>query len=202
MPGSLKWPRIFRAACRQPSIRRRLRRQPATRRSASRRAGYQSGAGRSPPKASARKPVLLPATSLSDLGRAEPARGCTIKTLFVLGGNPAFNAPVDLGLDDSDHPRLKRFPVSACMSMRPPAVSTTHIPAAHFLEGHGAIPARCDGTYLSQQPLILPLYNGISELELLAALAGLPKAQGAEGIFRETFAVVLPALPQGAGAAF
>ena len=67
------------------------------------------------------------------------------------------------------------------------AASTTHLPAAHFLESWGDSLAYDSTTYLCQQPLILPLYGGISELDLLAALAGLPKAKGPEYV-QETFA--------------
>ena len=66
------------------------------------------------------------------------------------------------------------------------ATATTHVPAAHFLESWGDAINHA-GDYLSMQPLILPLYGGISELELLGQLAGLPAPQGAEFI-RETFA--------------
>ncbi len=59
-------------------------------------------------------------------------------------------------------------------------------PRAHFLEAWGDAVTRA-GLYLSAQPLILPLYHGISELELLGQLAGLPAPKGAEYI-QETFA--------------
>jgi MoCo/4Fe-4S cofactor protein with predicted Tat translocation signal len=115
---------------------------------------------------------------------AEQISQGTVKTLFVLGGNPAFNAPADLGFDGllTQVEQVIRLGLHVDETS---AASTTHIPAAHFLESWGDSLAY-DGTYLSQQPLILPLYGGISELELLAALAGLPKAKGAEYI-QETF---------------
>ncbi len=109
----------------------------------------------------------------------------TVKTLLVLGGNPAFNAPADLGFDGvlTQVEQVIRLGLHVDETS---ATCTTHIPAAHFLESWGdALDYR--STYLSQQPLILPLYDGISEIELLAALAGWPKAKGAEYI-QETFA--------------
>ena len=44
-----------------------------------------------------------------------------------------------------------------------------HVPAAHYLESWGDGRAS-DGTVTIVQPLILPLYNGVSELDLLLAL--------------------------------
>jgi MoCo/4Fe-4S cofactor protein with predicted Tat translocation signal len=122
------------------------------------------------------------AASLGDL--AEQISQGTVKTLFVLGGNPAFNAPAELGFDGllAEVEQVIRLGLHVDETT---ATCTTHVPAAHFLESWGDVRAY-DGTYLSQQPLILPLYDGISEIELLAALAGLPKAKGAEHI-QETF---------------
>ena len=117
----------------------------------------------------------------------------TIKTLFVIGGNPAFNAPAELGFADlPDQPGLLSK-VEQVIRLglhvdETSATSTTHLPAAHFLESWGDNLAYDSTAYLSQQPLILPLYDGISEIELLAALAGLPKASGPEYI-QETFAI-------------
>ncbi|SKA99411.1 prokaryotic molybdopterin-containing oxidoreductase family, iron-sulfur binding subunit [Prosthecobacter debontii] len=49
-----------------------------------------------------------------------------------------------------------------------------HIPAAHYLESWGDARA-ADGTYSVVQPLILPLYDGSSENEVLLALLGRKK---------------------------
>jgi molybdopterin-containing oxidoreductase family iron-sulfur binding subunit len=116
---------------------------------------------------------------------AEQMSQGTIKTLMVLGGNPAFNAPADLGFETllGDIEQVIRLGLHVDETS---AGSTTHIPAAHFLESWGDSYGY-DGTYLSQQPLILPLYDGISEIEFLAALSGLAKAKGAEHIMA-TFA--------------
>jgi molybdopterin-containing oxidoreductase family iron-sulfur binding subunit len=125
------------------------------------------------------------AASLSDL--AEQISQGTIKTLFVLGGNPAFNAPAELGFDGllAEVEQVIRLGLHVDETS---AASTIHVPAVHFLESWGDVRAN-DGTYLCQQPIILPLYNGISEIELLAELAGLPKAKGAEHI-QETFGTI------------
>jgi molybdopterin-containing oxidoreductase family iron-sulfur binding subunit len=121
-------------------------------------------------------------TSLNDL--AEQISQGTVKTLLVLGGNPAFDAPVDLGFDGvlGQVEQVIRLGLYVDETS---ATSTTHVPAAHFLETWGDSIAY-NGTYLCQQPLILPLYDGISENHLLAELASLPPAKGAEYV-QETF---------------
>jgi molybdopterin-containing oxidoreductase family iron-sulfur binding subunit len=129
----------------------------------------------------------LAAAGIGDL--AEQISQGTVKTLFVLGGNPAFNAPADLGFDDllTQVEQVIRLGLHVDETS---AASTTHVPAAHFLESWGDALAYESLTYLSQQPLILPLYGGISEIELLSELAGLPKATGPERI-QETFGSLL-----------
>ncbi len=54
-----------------------------------------------------------------------------------------------------------------------------HIPAAHYLESWGDARA-ADGTYSVVQPMILPLYDGASENEVLLALLGRKKLGPAE----------------------
>jgi molybdopterin-containing oxidoreductase family iron-sulfur binding subunit len=129
-------------------------------------------------------PVFLQsAATISEL--SEQISQGTVKTLLVLGGNPVFNTPADLGFDGviTQVEQVIRLGLHVDETS---AASTTHIPAAHFLESWGDSLAY-DGTYLSQQPLILPLYGGISELDLLAELASQPKAKGAEHV-QKTFA--------------
>jgi molybdopterin-containing oxidoreductase family iron-sulfur binding subunit len=135
--------------------------------------------------------------SIADLA-AQITSGA-IKTLIVLGGNPAFNAPAELNFTDL----LNKVPTVIRHGLHvdeTSATSTTHLPAAHFLESWGDNISYGTTLYLSQQPMILPLYNGISELDLLAALAGLPKAKGPEYV-QATFAA-LTGIPASAGTAF
>lgn len=47
--------------------------------------------------------------------------------------------------------------------------SGLHLPAAHYLESWGDVRA-ADGTYSVVQPMIQPLYDGVSEVEVLLAL--------------------------------
>ena len=62
------------------------------------------------------------------------------------------------------------------------AKTTWHVPKAHYLECWGD--ARTwDGTWTIQQPLILPLYGGVSTIEFVAQLLG--EGRAAEQLVRE-----------------
>ena len=111
-----------------------------------------------------------PASTLSDL--AEQISQGTIKTLIVLCGNPAFSAPTELGFDEVLGQVEQVIRLGSHVD-ETSATATTHVPAKHFLEAWGDNTA-WDGTYLSQQPLIEPLYPSVSEIELIGFLAGMP----------------------------
>ncbi len=133
------------------------------------------------------------AATIADL--ATQITAGTVKTLFVLGGNPVFNAPADLGFADLPGKPGLLSTVGQVIRVglhvdETSASSTTHVPAAHFLESWGDSLSYDTTAYLCQQPLILPLYGGISELELLGALASLPKATGPEYI-QDTFGTIV-----------
>ena len=90
-----------------------------------------------------------------------------VDTLIILGGNPAYNTPVDLRLDKN---RLDRVRLRAHLSLYNNETSEIchwHIPATHYLESWGD--ARTyDGTVTIVQPLIAPLYEGRTAHEMLA----------------------------------
>ena len=70
------------------------------------------------------------------------------------------------------------------------ALSHWHVPAAHYLESWGDA-LTSDGAYLSIQPMILPLFGGLSEIELMNMLLGGPKVEGPE-LVQETFRATKP----------
>jgi MoCo/4Fe-4S cofactor protein with predicted Tat translocation signal len=153
-------------------------------------AAINAALGTSAPTASATS--AAPASSLSDL--AEQISQGTIKTLLVLGGNPAFTAPTELGFDGLLG-QIEQVIRLGLYVDETSATATTHVPAAHFLESWGDAKT-ADGIYLSQQPVVEPLYNGVSEIELLAFLAGLP-TKGHELVqqaFRQNMGVTWAAL--------
>jgi len=103
---------------------------------------------------------------LDELAAAIKARG--VKTLVMLGGNPALTAPADLGFDEL----LASVESSVHLSRtanETSSKSTWHLPASHFLEVWGDATS-FDGTYTIQQPLIAPLFGTWSADELLLRL--------------------------------
>ena len=106
--------------------------------------------------------------AITDL--ADAARAGEFETLLILGGNPVYNAPSDLGFSDL----LTKIPVTIHLSGYDDETSkscTWHLPLSHTLESWGD-GAAWDGTLTLRQPLIAPLYGGRSAIEVLGLLAG------------------------------
>jgi molybdopterin-containing oxidoreductase family iron-sulfur binding subunit len=90
-----------------------------------------------------------------------------VELLVVLGGNPAYDAPADLDLAAA----LDKVPLRLHHGLYLDETGERchwHLPASHPLESWGDLRA-ADGTVSIVQPLIAPLYNTISAIELLAA---------------------------------
>ncbi|HET7322345.1 MAG TPA: 4Fe-4S dicluster domain-containing protein, partial [Longimicrobiaceae bacterium] len=95
-----------------------------------------------------------------------------VETLVILGGNPVFTAPADLGFAAA----LKGVPRSVYLGLYPDETAQAcewSVPAAHYLEAWGDARAY-DGTVSLVQPLIAPMYGGKTPAELLALAAGAP----------------------------
>jgi molybdopterin-containing oxidoreductase family iron-sulfur binding subunit len=121
-------------------------------------------------------------TKLADLAAA--IKSGSVQTLLILGGNPVLTASPDLDFPNllakvSDTLHLSLFADETSK------VTHWQVPAAHYLESWGDVRS-VDGTVCSIQPMILPLWNGISSIEVLAALAG-EKVDGPSAV-RATFA--------------
>lgn len=129
-----------------------------------------------------RKLTDKPAGKIEALARA--MGDGTVKTLFILGGNPVYNAPADLewATLQAKVPTVVRL---GCEEDETTAISTWSAPKAHYLESWGDGRAT-DGSYTAVQPMIMPLFGGWSELELLAKVAGLKRPEGPE-LVQETF---------------
>jgi molybdopterin-containing oxidoreductase family iron-sulfur binding subunit len=114
--------------------------------------------------------------SLQDL--AQDLDAGAVDLLLIVGGNPAFNAPVELGMRDRLQKAALRMHL-ALLSDETSEVCQWHLPEAHYLESWGDGRA-FDGTVSIQQPLILPLYNGRSAYEILAMFTDRPERNGYE----------------------
>jgi len=140
--------------------------------------------------------VTLPestAASISDVASA--IKSGAVKTLVILGGNPAYNAPADLdwaALQKSVGEVVRLgYHVDETSSVSP---GITHLAAAHYLESWGDA-RTADGTIVPVQPMILPLFGGVTEIEVLARLAGNDKADPYE-LVRETIGALAGGDPE------
>ena len=87
-----------------------------------------------------------------------------VDLLLIIGGNPVFTSPVEMGMRD----RIQKARLRAHLSLfndETSEVCQWHLPEAHYLETWGDARA-FDGTATIQQPLIQPLYNGRSGYQI------------------------------------
>jgi MoCo/4Fe-4S cofactor protein with predicted Tat translocation signal len=107
---------------------------------------------------------------------AEGIRAGVIQTVVILGGNPAYNAPADSGFAEA----LKQAPQVVRLGYHQDETSLlagVTIPEAHYLESWGDA-RTADGTIVPIQPMIQPLFGGLTDCEVLARILSLPKADG------------------------
>lgn len=102
----------------------------------------------------------------------------SVKTLVILGGNPVYNAPADLAFGSALAKagrvvRLGYHVDETALAARAGAF----IASAHYLESWGDA-RTADGTIVPVQPMILPLFGGLTEIEVLARILGEAKADG------------------------
>lgn len=98
----------------------------------------------------------------------EDIKSGVVKTLFVLGANPAFTLPPDLNFATL----ITQIPRSIYLGTEfddTAALCTWHVPQAHYLESWGDAKS-FDGTVSLQQPLIESLYGGKTVYEILGAM--------------------------------
>ena len=124
----------------------------------------------------------MPTSSLTSL--VTDMNNGSVDTLVVIGGNPVWDAPADLGLASAMSKVANTVHVGD-QDDETSAACRWHLLRAHGLEAWGDGRA-WDGTMSIRQPMILPLWDGRSEIELLAMLAGEKTTEGFE-IVRRTF---------------
>ena len=104
----------------------------------------------------------------------------TVKALFILGGNPVYNAPADLGFAAAMNAKegtTDKVPLRVRMGRYEDETTRYchwHLPESHPLEAWGDARA-FDGTASVVQPLIAPLYDSRSIIEIVAELTGEPQ---------------------------
>ncbi len=122
------------------------------------------------PSAASGAEIVDPAHELGELTRTMEAGA--VECLLVLGGNPVFDAPADVDFRRA----LRRVPLSLHLSPYRDETSracTWHLPRAHALESWGDA-LSWDGTRCTTQPLIDPIYERRTPIELVASMLGDP----------------------------
>jgi molybdopterin-containing oxidoreductase family iron-sulfur binding subunit len=116
-------------------------------------------------------PEVAPVNQLESLRQlATDMNAGAVKALIILGGNPVFDAPSDFNFRAA----LDKVPFRAHLSHYYDETSMHahwHVPETHYLETWGDGRAY-DGTVTIMQPLIAPLYNGRSAIEVMGVLIG------------------------------
>ncbi len=112
---------------------------------------------------------------------ADAAMGA--ETLVILGANPAYTAPEAWSQLAKTAMTIIRLGYHEDETAKD---ATWHLPAAHYLESWGDA-RTSDGTVVAIQPLIAPLFAGLTESEVLGCLLGNPTANS-YSLARETFA--------------
>src|SRR5207302_4269039 len=135
----------------------------------------------------------------SILQLADDINAGRVKQLFIFGGDPVFNAPRSVAQDADKKVPLdwadlqKKVPEIVRLGYhedQTSALSHWHVPMAHYLESWGDA-LTSDGAYLSVQPMISPLFVGLSEIELMMMLLGGSTVEGRE-LVQETFRATAP----------
>ena len=97
-----------------------------------------------------------------------------VSTVLILGANPVYTAPADLAFGDA----LAKAKLKVHHTVGHPdetsALCDWHVPSTHFLEEWGDARAY-DGTVSLTQPLISPLFDGRSAIEMVASFLGDPR---------------------------
>jgi MoCo/4Fe-4S cofactor protein with predicted Tat translocation signal len=123
---------------------------------------------------SAKSAVTAPLESLVTLNEALKAGD--VDLLIVIGSNPRYSAPGDI--DFAAHFGKARQVVHAGLYQDETAeYSHWHLPLSHYLESWGDTRA-FDGTASLVQPLIAPLYDSRSAIEIMSGLLGKPGRSG------------------------
>jgi Fe-S-cluster-containing dehydrogenase component len=127
-------------------------------------------------------PVLANTASCNDSLKelVGDMRAGKVDLLVILGGNPVYDAPANF--DFADALKNTNIPLRVHFGLYQDETAELchwHVNEAHYLEAWGDTKAY-DGSVCIIQPLIAPLYNGKSAIEMTAFLAGQSQANGYE----------------------
>ena len=120
---------------------------------------------------------------------SEEVNNNKISTLAILNGNPVYNSPSDINFKEL----LTKIKTTIHLSEyvdETSKLTTWHLPCSHFLESWGDAKS-VDGTLSVVQPMIEPLYNGKSNIEVMHMLLSGKVASG-HNLVRDAWISILP----------
>ncbi|KAF0094102.1 MAG: molybdopterin oxidoreductase iron-sulfur binding subunit [Puniceicoccaceae bacterium 5H] len=108
------------------------------------------------------------ADSIEDLAQAIEAG--EVETLLILGGNPVYNAPANLEWDRLQK-KVGQVIRHGFYYDETSLLSQVNIASTHYLESWSD-GFTYEGALVPVQPMVLPIFEGVSELEVVARLGG------------------------------
>ena len=129
-------------------------------------------------------PDWLPSQSQALAGLVEDISAGTIQSLIILGGNPVYTVPTDLKFNAGTLTGLRFSAYLGHHADETAAAVMWQLPRTHFLEAWGDVSGH--GHRGVVQPLIAPLFDGRSDLEVLGLLVSDEPATG-YNLVRETW---------------
>jgi len=107
-----------------------------------------------------------------------------VNTLVILGSNPVYSAPADFDWATAQA-KAKTVVRLGYYEDETFPLCTWHLPLSHYLESWGDA-RTSDGLLAPVQPLIQPLFGGITEIEVLARIGGMENTKPHD-VVRDTF---------------
>ena len=126
--------------------------------------------------------IPIPSDQIADLkGLVADLNAGKVDWLVILNANPVYSAPADLGFNENLLGKAKIVAHLGSHYDETGRVSHWHIPSAHYLESWSDARAY-DGTVSIVQPMIEPLWGGVSAHQVLQTLLDNPRLSSYEAV--------------------
>ena len=126
--------------------------------------------------------IPIPSDQIADLkSLVADLNAGKVDWLVILNANPVYSAPADLGFNESLLEKAKIVAHLGSHYDETGHLAHWHIPAAHYLESWSDARAY-DGTVSIVQPMIEPLYGGVSAHDVLQTLLDNPQLSAYEAV--------------------
>jgi MoCo/4Fe-4S cofactor protein with predicted Tat translocation signal len=126
--------------------------------------------------------IPIPSDQIADLkGLVADLSAGKVDWLVILNGNPVYSTPADLGFNESLLGKAKIVAHIGSHYDETGRVAQWHIPTAHYLESWSDARAY-DGTVSIVQPMIEPLWGGVTAHQVLQTLLDNPRLSAYEAV--------------------